>query len=65
MINTYAYQRIWDVILREMLECARKPLNEYDRHSVVVEKDGTIIGHLPRNLKKGFKALFTVPHEGG
>jgi len=43
----HVYQRICDVVVGEMLECAREPLNEHDRYSVAVKKDGVIIGRLP------------------
>ena len=28
--------------------CVREPRNAHDRYAVAVEKDGTVIGHLPK-----------------
>jgi len=36
------------------IQCAREPLNEHDRYSVAVKKDGIIIGHLPRKVSRLF-----------
>ena len=44
----HVYQTIWDTAVGEALECATEPLNEHERYSVAVEKDGVIVGHLPR-----------------
>ena len=46
------YSAIWTAAIGEELVCSREPTNATDRYAVTVEKDGTIIGHLPRKISK-------------
>ena len=48
------YQTIWDAhaVVGESLQCAREVLNEHDRYSVAVKKNGVIIGYLPRKVSR-------------
>ena len=43
-------KEIWDAAAGEALVCQREPQNGRDRYAVVVKKEGTVIGHLPRNF---------------
>ena len=43
---------IWTAAIGEELVCSREPTNATDGYAVTVEKDGTIIGHLPRKISK-------------
>ena len=54
----HVYHEIWDAVKGEMLECARKLLNEYNRYSVVVKKDSIFIGHLPRKISRQCSRFF-------
>ena len=64
----HIYKHIWNATMSERLECVMDPSNSHDRYAVAVEKDGMIIGHLPRKvsrvstlfLKKGGKISCTV-----
>ena len=48
----HIYKNIWDVVIGEELQCERELDNESDRYAVAVKKDGSIIGHLPRNISR-------------
>ena len=64
----HVYKQIWNATMGEKLVCAIDPSNSLDCYAVVVEKDRTIIGHLPRKvsrvstlfLKKGSRINCTV-----
>ena len=53
----------------ETLSCVRESRNARDRYAVAVEKNGTVVGHLPRKvsrvcallLKRGGGIQCTVP----
>ena len=48
----HVYKDIWDAVIGEAVICEREPHNVEDRYAVAVKKDGTVIGHLPRNLSR-------------
>ena len=48
MVAIYIYKNIWDAVIGEEIQCERELANEHNRYAVVVRKDRTIIGHLPR-----------------
>ena len=50
----HAYQGTWLPSVGEVLELETEPLNSVDRYAVAVNKNGTVVGHVPRN----FSALF-------
>ena len=50
----HAYQGTWLPSVGEVLELEKEPLNSVDRYAVAVTKNGTVVGHVPRN----FSALF-------
>ena len=43
----HVYKDIWKVAVGETVVCVLEPDNFYEKNTVVVEKDGRIIGHLP------------------
>ena len=48
----HVYRAIWAAAVGEVLECKRELRNTTDRYAVAVEKDGTVIGQLPRKISK-------------
>ena len=42
---------IWEAV-GEMLLCVREPRNAHDKYAVAVEKDGMVIGHLPKKVSR-------------
>ena len=44
------YKNIWETAVGEMLNCVRESRNARDRYVVVIEKNSTIIAHLPRKV---------------
>ena len=50
----HAYQETWLPRVGEVLVLEREPLNSVDKYAVAIVKDGTVVGHVPRN----FSALF-------
>ena len=37
----------WDPVVGEVLACKRESTNAQDRYVIAVQKNGTIVGHLP------------------
>ena len=48
MDTTFTCNDIWEAAVGETLICVREPRNAHDRYTVAVEKDSTVIGHLPK-----------------
>ena len=48
MHGCHVYNKISETAVGEMLVCMREPRNAHDKYAVEVEKDGTVIGHLPK-----------------
>ena len=48
----HVYQRVWEAVIGENLECERETSNEKDRYAVVAKKAETIIGHLPKKISR-------------
>ena len=46
----HVYKSVWHPVLREQLTLERDNSKSHDRHAVSVMKDGTIVGHVPREL---------------
>ena len=44
------YKNIWEAAVGEALSCVRKSRNACNRYAVAVEKNGTVVGHLPRKV---------------
>ena len=43
----HVYKDKWDPVVGEVLACKRESSNTQDKYAVAVQKNGTIIGHLP------------------
>ena len=54
MCGYHIYKTVWDAVIGEELQCERELDNVSDRYAVAVKKDGTIIGHLPRNISRTY-----------
>ena len=50
----HVYKSVWHPVLGEQLYLERENSNRHDRHAVSVMKDGTIIGHVPRELSSAY-----------
>ena len=48
----HVYKDMWAAAIGEELVCNREPTNAADRYAVVILKQETIIGHLPRKISK-------------
>ena len=50
----HVYKSVWHPVLGEQLTLERENSNSHDRHAVSVMKDGTIVGHVPRELSSAY-----------
>ena len=57
VLGYHVYKRISDASVGETLVCSRESGNLHDRYAVSVEKNGRVIGHLPRTVSRAC-ALF-------
>ena len=48
MRGYHFYNDLWEAAVGETLVCVREPRNAHNRYAVAVEKDGMVIGHLPK-----------------
>ena len=48
----HVYKDLWAASIGEMLLCIMDQDNSHDRFTVAVEKDGTVISHLPRKVSR-------------
>ena len=48
----HVYQQVWEAAHGEMLVCSREARNRHDRYTVAVEKNGTVIRHLPKKFSR-------------
>ena len=46
----HVYREIWEAAVGETFECAVEPGNAHEKFAVAIEKDGIVIGHLPRKV---------------
>ena len=46
----HIYQDIWEANYGELLSCTRETGNVFDPFAVCVQKDGDIVGHVPRKI---------------
>ena len=54
----HIYKEIWTPSIGEVLLCAREPTNIVDRYAVSVQKDETIVGHLPKRISRVCSLFF-------
>ncbi len=50
----HVYKGLWTPVVGESLDVLREPSNPYDSRAVSVERDGGVIGHVPREIRKAF-----------
>jgi len=46
----HEYKDTWVAVIGEEFSCQREPMNREDRFAVAVEKDSSIVGHIPRKI---------------
>ena len=46
----HIYQDIWEANYGELLSCTRETGNVFDPFAVCMQKDGDIVGHVPRKI---------------
>ena len=63
----HVYKQIWNATMGEKLMCVIDPSNSLDNYAIAVEKDRTIIGHLPRIVSRVsivYSRVYFVSEEG-
>ena len=48
----HVYQKVWEAVLGETLNCVRESRNSHDWYAVAVKKNKVIIVHLPRKVSR-------------
>ncbi len=48
----HIYKRIWTPMLGEILQIKLEETNSNDAKAIAVQKDGVIVGHLPRETAR-------------
>ena len=48
----HVYKQIWNATIGEKLVCVIDPSNSHNNYAAAVEKDGTVIVHLPRKVSR-------------
>lgn len=48
----HIYETVWEARIGEILPCIREPANMVDRYAVSVVKNGTVVGHLPKEVSR-------------
>ena len=49
-----ASKHLWTPVVEETLDVQLEPSNPYDSSAVAVLKDGAVIGHVPREVRRHF-----------
>ena len=57
----HVYKEVWTPVIGEVLPVFPEPDNPHDKRAVAIFKEGSIVGHVPRELSKIF--WFFVKHE--
>ena len=58
----HIYKSVWTPVVGQQLPVLREPGNPHDNRAVAVFLDGSVIGHVPRELSKMF--WFFLKHDG-
>ena len=58
----HASKQHWTPVVGESLAVECEPSNPFDSYAVSVSRDGTIVGHVPREVRRQF---YTFLHNGG
>jgi len=53
----HIYKALWTPVVGETVQVCREPSNPYDIHAVAIVKDGTTIGHVPREIRRVFSSF--------
>ena len=48
----HVYKRIWTPVIGEVLDAERERNNSSDKHAVAVTRNGSIVGHVPREMSR-------------
>ena len=52
-------QVIWEAAVGEELEC-RRERHRVDRYAVAVNKDKTVVSHVPRKISRMYSLLYSL-----
>ena len=52
----------WTPVVGDFLDVECEPSNPYDSYAVSVSRDGTVVGHVPREVRRQF---YTFLNNGG
>ena len=52
-----ASKHLWTPVVEETLDVQLEPSNPYDSSAVAVLKDGAVIGHVPREVRRHFNQV--------
>ena len=64
MVRGYhVYQDLWEVNIDKILPCTREVGNCHDPYTITVQKDETVVGHLPHKISYKLYALFLSGEE--
>ena len=58
----HEYKHLWTPSIGEVLVVKQERGNRHDKHAVAIVKDGTIVGHVPRDICK--KVFYFLSHDG-
>lgn len=58
----HVYMSVWHPTIGERLMVCIERGNAHDRHAVSVQRESTVVGHVPREVSKIFKGF--LMHEG-
>ena len=50
---------MWTPFVGETVQVCREPSNPFDMHAVAVVKDGSTVGHVPREIRRVFSCFIT------
>ena len=53
----HIYKELWTPVIGESLDVQREPSNPYDCSAVSVLRDGTVVGHVPREVRRPFQSF--------
>ena len=53
----HIYKELWTPVVGESLDVQREPSNAYDCSAVSVLRDGTVVGHVPREVRRPFQSF--------
>ena len=62
----HQYKEIWNPVEGEVLDTRTEPENPTDKYAVCIEKNGNVVGHLPKEIYSPFskKIFFFLRADG-